>query len=96
MSVAILGGLDRLKRSYEKKGKDQGWDVRVFSQRVPNLADRLRGVNAIVIFTGAVAHPMVKEAMEVAKKYRIPVRRNPSSSVSALAGCLVHMGSALG
>ena len=88
MSVAILGGLDRLKKSYEIKGKEHGCQVRVYSQRVPNLAERLRGVNGIVIFTGQVAHTMVKEAMDVAKKYKIPLRRHRSSSLAALAGCL--------
>ena len=88
MSVAIVGGLDRLKRLYEKKCMDMGYQVKVFSQRVPNLANRMHGVNGIIIFTGAVAHPMVAEAARVARMWNIPLERSQSSSVSALKRCL--------
>ncbi len=88
MSVAILGGLDRLKNSYEKECRGRGFDARVFSQRVPNLAQRMNGVNRIVIFTGTIAHPMVTEAVRVAKIQNIPVDRCHSSSLSALKRCL--------
>ena len=88
MSIAILGGLDRLKKSYERKGKDLGYNVKVFSQRVPNMAQRLTGVHGIVIFTGAVAHHMVEDARRVARKHDIPIGRTHSSSVSAFKRCL--------
>ena len=37
MSVAIIGGLDRLKRSYERECRNRGFDARVFSQRIPKM-----------------------------------------------------------
>jgi hypothetical protein len=88
MSIAIVGGLDRLKRSYEKKCKDMGYYGKVFSKRVPKLANRMTGVDKIIIFTGMVAHPMVAEATRVAKIRGIPIERTHSSSVSALKRCL--------
>jgi len=88
MSVAIVGGLDRLRRSYEKKCKDMGYHGKVFSKRIPNLANRMTGVDGIVIFTGTVAHPMVAEATRVARIWGIPIERTHSSSVSALKRCL--------
>ena len=88
MSVAIVGGLDRLKRLYERKCLDMGYRGKVFSQQVPNLADRMAGVEGIVIFTGTVAHPMVKEATRVARMCNIPLERSKSRSVSALKRCL--------
>lgn len=88
MSVAILGGLDRLKRSYEQTGKAFGYDVRFFGQRVPNMSKRLNGVDAIVLFTGTISHPMVKEAMKFAKQTRVPVSRSHTSSISGLKRCL--------
>ena len=84
MSVAIVGGLDRLKRLYEKKCVDMGYRVKVFSKRVPNLANRMLGMDGIVIFTGTVAHPMVAEATRVARMRNIPLERSHSSGVSAL------------
>jgi hypothetical protein len=88
MSVAIVGGLDRLRRSYEKKCSDMGYYGKVFSKRVPKLANRMLGVDKIVIFTGTVSHPMVIEATRIAKIQGIPIERTHSSSVSALKLCL--------
>jgi hypothetical protein len=88
MSVAIVGGLDRLKKLYEKKCVDMGYQGKIFSKRVPNLANRMTGVNGIVIFTGTVAHPMVEEATRVARMRNIPLERSHTSSVSALKRCL--------
>ena len=65
MSIAIIGGLDRLRRSYEKECRNRGFDASVFSQRIPNMARRMNGVQRILIFTGTVAHPMVTEAVRV-------------------------------
>ena len=88
MSVAIVGGLDRLRRSYEKGCRDMGYQGKVFSKRIPKLANRMTGVSGIVIFTGTVAHPMVEEATRVARMCGIPLERSHSSSVSALKRCL--------
>lgn len=88
MSVAIVGGLDRLKRLYEKKCVDMGYRGKIFSKQVPKLANRMEGVDGIIIFTGTVAHPMVEEATRVARMFGIPVERSHSSSVSALKRCL--------
>ena len=88
MSVAIIGGLDRLRRSYEKGCRDMGYQGKVFSKRIPKLANRMSGVSGIVIFTGTVAHPMVEEATRVARMCGIPLERSHSSSVLALKRCL--------
>ena len=88
MNIAILGGLDRLKRNYEKTGNELGFQVKLFSQKVPNMDKRLNGVNGIVIFTGMISHAMVKQVTRVAKHCDIPVYRTQSSSVSGLKRCL--------
>jgi hypothetical protein len=83
MTIAVLGGLDRLKRSYEEKGKELGMNIRVFSQGIPNMTQRLSQVNGIVILTGTVGHRMVGEALKAAKQHCIPVERSHSSGMSA-------------
>ncbi|PIR01020.1 MAG: DUF2325 domain-containing protein [Nitrospinae bacterium CG11_big_fil_rev_8_21_14_0_20_45_15] len=85
MTIAVLGGLDRLKRSYEEKGKELGMDIRVFSQGIPNMAQRLSQVNGIVILTGTVGHRMVGEALKAAKQHCIPVERSHSSGMSSFS-----------
>lgn len=88
MSIAIVGGLDRLRRAYEKLGADMGFDVKFFGQRVPNMGRRLVGVDGIVLFTGTVAHPMAVEVVRVARQYGIPVGRSHTSGVGGLQRCL--------
>ena len=61
MSIAIVGGLDRLKRSYERKCKDMGYRVKVFSKRVPNLANRILGTDGIVILMVRWPTPWLKK-----------------------------------
>lgn len=84
MSVAVIGGIDRLKRLYEKKGIEYGYKVKVFSQQVPNIRKRLNSVEGIVLFTDTVSHNLVKEVVHVARRQGIPVERSHSSSLSGL------------
>lgn len=77
-----------MKRFYEKKCVDMGYQAKVFSQKVPSLGNRISGVSGIVILTGTVSHPMTKEAIQASKMYGIPLVRSHSSSVSALKRCL--------
>ena len=53
-----------------------GYRVKVFSKRVPNLANRILGTDGIVIFTGTVAHPMAEEATRAARMRNIPPERS--------------------
>lgn len=84
MSIAIIGGLDRLKLSYKNQGTRMGFKVRHFGRRVPDMGKRLSGVDGIIVFTGTVAHNMVEEAVSAAKQNKIPIRWSHSSSVSGL------------
>ncbi len=88
MSVAIIGGLDRLKRNYEKIGLNMGLNVKCFFQRIPDIRKRLNGVKGIVIFTGTTSHPLVIEVLQAARQFNIPVERSHSSGVSSLKRCL--------
>ena len=88
MSVAIIGGLDRLKRNYEKAGLNMGFNVKCFFQRIPHIRKRLNGVKGIVIFTGTTSHPLVHEVLRTAKQFNIPVERSHSSGISSLKRCL--------
>ena len=92
MSVAILGGLDRLKPFYIKHGMRLGFsNVRVYSKKFPNMIKRLQGVNGIVICTGNVAHTMVEGTIRMAQANGIRIRRTHSSSVSSLKKCLENI-----
>lgn len=90
MSIAIIGGLDRLKRNYEQQGREMGFSVRFFGRRVPAMSQRLSGVDGIVIFTGKVGHPLVHEVKRTAKMNAIPLVHGSSGSLSGLRRCLTR------
>jgi len=61
VSIAILGGLDRLKPHYLRHGRSLGFkNVKVFSKKFPDMVKRLSKFERIVICTGNVAHEMVE------------------------------------
>jgi len=80
MSIAIIGGMDRLKNLYERQAKELGYKVKFFGRKVPNLGKRISRVDGIVILTGMVAHHMVAEVNRTARLRRIPVLHVPTSS----------------
>jgi len=89
VSIAILGGLDRLKPYYLKQGRSLGFNkVKVFSKKFPDMVKRLSKFQRIVICTGNVAHTMVEGTVRMAEVNGIQVDRTHSSSVSAMKKCL--------
>ena len=92
VSVAILGGLDRLKPYYLKQGRNLGFDnMKVFSKKFPDMVKRLSKFERIVICTGNVAHTMVEGTVRMAQINGIQIGRTHSSSVSAMKKCLEKM-----
>ena len=88
MSIAILGGLDRLKPHYLRHGRSLGFNnVKVFSKKFPDMVKRLSKFERIVICTGNVAHSMVEGAVRMAQINGIQIGRTHSSSVSAMKKC---------
>ena len=89
VSVAILGGLERLKPYYLKHGRNLGFNnMKVFSKKFPDMVKRLSKFERIVICTGNVAHTMVEGTVRMAKMNGIHVGRTHSSSISAMKKCL--------
>ena len=92
MSVAILGGLDRLKPYYLKQGSNLGFNnMKVFSKKFQDMVKRLSKFERIVICTGNVGHTMVKGTVRMAQINGIQIGRTHSSSVSAMKKCLENM-----
>ena len=88
MSIAILGGLDRLKPHYLRHGRSLGFkNVKVFSKKFPDMVKRLSKFERIVICTGNVGHEMVEGTVRMAQINGIQIGRTHSSSVSALKKC---------
>ena len=89
MSVILVGGMDRLVEKYRTEAKRQGMDLRIFSQAENNMAVKIKGADAVVIFTNKVSHHARNEAMSAAKKQGIPVFMHHACGVCTLRECLV-------
>ena len=88
MSIVLIGGMDRLGEQYHKEAKNQGMDLRIFSQAPLNMANKIKHADAVVIFTNKVSHKARNEAMTAAKKQGIPVYMHHACGVCTLRQCL--------
>lgn len=88
MSIAIIGGMDRLEKHYREEAERLGHDLRVFSRSEVNIAAKLKKFDALVIFTNKVSHRVRSEAMAAAKHNDIPVFQFHSCGVCTLRECL--------
>lgn len=88
MSIALIGGMDRLERHYRQEAARSGIELRVFSQSENNIAAKLKRFDALVIFTNKVSHRVRNEAMAAAKLNGIPVFQYHSCGVCTLRDCL--------
>lgn len=88
MGIAVIGGMDRLKRAYQELGVKYGVDIHHFEKDRPRLEKRLCNMDAIVIFTGRTSHNAMKTARSVARARGVPVAMCRACGLSSLAACL--------
>jgi len=88
MSVALIGGMDRLIREYIEEAQKLGIELRVFTKPVKGLHSRIRNMDAIIIFTDKVSHGLKNEAKKIGKLNNIPVFLHHSCGVCTLRDCL--------
>jgi hypothetical protein len=87
-NVALIGGMDRLRRHYIEEAGKSGVNLRVFSQSENNIGAKIQKLDALVIFTNKISHQVKTEAMQVAKSNNIPVLMSHSCGVCSLRECI--------
>ncbi|GHV53943.1 hypothetical protein FACS1894206_05670 [Deltaproteobacteria bacterium] len=88
MCVALVGGMDRLKRDYEKTAKSMGITLRIFTGKESCLLDKMGQPDHTILFTGMISHNARAGVMQRSKSLGIPVTFLHSSGVSSLSRCL--------
>ncbi len=88
MTISVIGGLDRLKKHYEKTVKEKGHKMKHLAQNQRHFNNHLGNVNGIIIFTGTVSHNAMWSAIKHAKTFNIPVARSHNGSISGLKKCI--------
>ena len=88
MSIALIGGMDRLEQQYLKEAEKLGVELRVFSIAMKDIGAKLKHSEAVVIFTNKVSHRARNAAMNAAKAHHIPVFIHHACGVCTLRECL--------
>ncbi len=88
MCIAVVGGIKRLEHHYHAEAERLGVDLRLFNTEPRNLADRLGGVDAIVVFTNHTSHAAKRTAVDTARRRGIPLLLRHACGVCALRDCV--------
>lgn len=87
MSIALIGGMDRLERQYINEAESVGINLKVFTKPETRIGSKIKNMDAIVILTNKVSHRAKREAMDIAKAKNIPVFMYHSCGVCTLRDC---------
>ncbi len=88
MSVALVGGMDRLERHYIDEARRHGIALKVFGTAETGMAGKMRNVDALVVFTNKVSHEARAQACRVARSRKIPLLLRHSCGVCTFRDCL--------
>jgi len=93
MCIALIGGMDKLKKHYIAEASKFGVELEVFSQhkRKSNRASKIGRMDEIVIFTNKISHRAKDEVMNIARKEEIPVSLYHSCGISTLRSHLCNI-----
>ena len=92
MCVALIGGMKRLEAHYLENAARLGIDLRVFNESETNIGRKIKGMDAIVIFTNKVSHRLRNEALKTARANGIPFVLEHSCGVCTFRECLNCFG----
>jgi hypothetical protein len=88
MKVTIIGGMDRLENHYQKEAEKRGFELKIFNLPEARMLHRVKGAEALILFTGKVSHEARNKVVAMAKSNNIPLYMCHSSGICALRDCL--------
>jgi hypothetical protein len=83
-SVVVVGGIMALQPQYRRVLEEHDLDPRIFNRDTAGIWGRLKGADAIILFSGTISHKMAIKARKTALSFGIPLITVRRSSVSAL------------
>ena len=86
MSVVILGGNERMEKTYINICKEYGYKAKIFTKESGSFKKKIGNPDLMIFFTSTVSHKMVDAATKEAKRNNIVVKKVHSSSITALHG----------
>lgn len=92
MTVAVVGGLDRLERHYTAlAGEHKDMKIKVFSHIKPRMAEKIASADGVVLVTNLVSHKAAREVYRLARDKGLNVIPCHRASVSAMRECLTAL-----
>jgi hypothetical protein len=88
MSFVLIGGMDRLKKSYMAVAEQGGHSLKCLSRNECNFNDKIGHPDALIVFTNKVSHEAKRKAVQFANTRNIPLHLVHSCGVSSLKECL--------
>ena len=88
MCVALVGGMDRLKKEYENAAKKCGVTLKVFTGKESCLVDKMGNPDMAILFTSMISHNARTEVMQRSRSLGIPVHFLHTNGVSGLRNYL--------
>ena len=92
MSVVIVGGNERMVRTYQDICGEYGFKSKVFVKEKGSLKKKIGNPDLLILFTSTVSHTMTQAACELARKKKVTILRSHTSSLAALDGLLREFG----
>ena len=84
MCVALVGGMDRLRRDYENAARECGVTLKVFTGKESCLPDKMGRPDMAIVFTSMISHNARTEVMQRSRSMGIPVTFLHANGVSGL------------
>lgn len=91
MSIALIGGMDRLSPHYAAEARKRNVELRIFPKASVGLSSKVGHLDAIILFTDKMSHRVRREVVQAARTKEIPVLFSHSCGVCSLRQCLEEL-----
>ncbi len=92
MTVAVVGGLDRLERHYTALAKEHDdLKIKVYSQLKPKMTEKIASADGVVLVTNVVSHNAAREVYRLARDKGLAVIPCHRASISAMRECVATL-----
>lgn len=83
-TIAVVGGIVGLEPQYRRVLEENDFFPRIYNRDSAGLAEKIKRINGIILFTGTVSHKMAEKIRKMATLRAIPLITVRPSSISAL------------
>ncbi len=87
MSIAIIGGNERMERRYKDLCAEHNCNAKIFT-KPKGIKNKIGKPDMVILFTNTVSHKMIEQTLSSIGSEEAKVVRSHSSSVSSLKSIL--------